>query len=189
MRTFLMVLTTLYLCFANAAQNPADDSILRPEIKLTDQSGQDFSLANRAGKVQIVSMFYTSCKFVCPLIIDSALGVVHELSEQERGRLQILLISMDPARDTPEKLSVVANKRHLNLAMFTLARPQIRDVRKIAALLGIRFRELAGGDFNHTSALILLDAQGRVLKHTERLGTIVDPAFLVAVKAALASPK
>jgi protein SCO1 len=189
MRIILIALTAFYMCFAKAAQSPAIDSILRPEIKLTDQSGLDFSLANRTGKVQIVSMFYTSCKFVCPLIIDSALGVVHELNEQERGRLQILLISMDPARDTPEQLSAVANKRHLNLAMFTLARPQVREVRKIAALLGIRFRELAGGDFNHTSALVLLDAQGRVLKRTERLGTIVDPAFLLAVKAALASEK
>jgi protein SCO1 len=98
-------------------------------------------------------MFYTSCKFVCPLIIDSALGVVHELNEQERGRLQILLISMDPARDTPEKLSAVANKRHLNLTLFTLARPKNREVRKIAALLGIRFRNLTDGDFNRSAKI------------------------------------
>ena len=57
----------------------------------------------------------------------------------------------------------------------------------VAALLGVRYRELADGEFNHSSALVLLDAQGRVVARTERLGPVPDPAFLAAVKSTLAA--
>ena len=52
-------------------------------------------------------------------------------------------------------------------------------------MLGIRYRELADGEFNHTSALVLLDSQGRVLARTERMGSQPDPEFLAVVRKAL----
>ena len=61
-------------------------------------------------------------------------------------------------------------------------------MRKLAALLGIRYRQLADGEFNHTSVLILLDAEGRILARTEKLGAKPDPAFLAAVRKALRAP-
>ena len=48
-------------------------------------------------------------------------------------------------------------------------------MRKLAGVLGIRYRELADGEFNHTSALVLLDAEGRVLARTEKLGASPGP--------------
>jgi protein SCO1/2 len=53
-------------------------------------------------------------------------------------------------------------------------------------VIGVRYRPLADGEFNHTSSLVLLDAEGRVLASTERLGGVPDPDFLAAVKASLA---
>ena len=54
----------------------------------------------------------------------------------------------------------------------------------IAGVLGIRYRALADGEFNHTSALVLLDAHGRELARTEKLGGTPDPAFIAAVRKA-----
>ncbi|MBW8368995.1 MAG: SCO family protein, partial [Arenimonas sp.] len=93
---------------------------------------------------------------------------------------------MDPARDDTAALASVARKRKLDPARWALARTDAANVRSVAALLGVRYRALAEGEFNHTSALVLLDHQGRVLARTERLGPVPDPAFLAAVKAALA---
>ena len=59
-------------------------------------------------------------------------------------------------------------------------------MRAIAGLLGIRYRALADGDFNHTTVLVLLDADGRVIARTERVGGLPDPAFLAAVRRTLA---
>ncbi|MGQ0799086.1 MAG: SCO family protein [Pseudomarimonas sp.] len=169
-----------------ASESLPTDSIYLLEDSFTDHSGRAFTLADRRGKVQLVAMFYTSCRYVCPLIIDSAKGVEHALSEAERAQLGILLISLDPLRDDTAALASVANQRKLDPLRWTLARTEtIASVRKVAALLGVRYRALADGEFNHTSALVLLDAEGRVVASSERLGAVPDPAFLSAMKSLL----
>lgn len=174
-----------------AAATPAaalpGDSAYRLSDTYTDQAGQGFQLADGRGRVRLVAMFYTSCRYVCPLIIDSAKGVEHALTPAERARLGVLLVSLDPARDDVAALRSVFDKRRLDPARWTLARTEAAGVRKLAAVLGVRYRALADGEFNHTSALVLLDRDGRVLARTEKLGSVPDPAFLAAVKAALAA--
>ena len=162
------------------------DSILQFSHVFTHQDSKDFKLIERRGKPQLVAMFYTSCKYICPLIIDSAKGVDNSLTPAERKKLSILLVSIDPARDTPAALMYIVNKRKLDTARWTLARTDEKGVRTLAALLGVRYRVLSDGEFNHTSALILLDAEGRVVTRTETLGSKPDPQFLAAVKKTLA---
>jgi protein SCO1/2 len=161
------------------------DSILQLGDTFTAQDGRTFTLAERRGKPQLVAMFYSSCKFMCPLLVDSARGVDHALSPSERARMNVLFVSIDPARDTPPVLAALAAKRKLDLSRWTLARTDDASVRKLAALLGVRYRKLADGDFNHTSALILLDADGRIIARTEKMGAVPDPEFMKVVKKAL----
>jgi protein SCO1 len=166
---------------------PPKDSIYQLQSEFIDQDGRAFKLSQLQGKLQLVAMFYTSCKYICPLIIDSARGIDKALSKAESAHLQVLLISMDSARDTPAVLKAVALKRKLDLARWRLARTDAQSVSKIAALLGVRLRALEDGEFNHTSALVLLDDEGRVLARTEKMGGVPDREFLAAVKAALAA--
>jgi protein SCO1 len=189
LRSLLPLLFGLLLAPAAGAAPPLPrDSVYQLPAELTDQAGRAFRLADQRGRPQVVAMFYTSCRFVCPLIVDSAKGVEHALTAQERSGLGLLLISMDPARDDTAALRSVADKRGLDPARWRLARPAPGDVRKLAALLGVRYRALADGEFNHTSALVLLDAQGRVRARTERLGAVPDPDFLAAVRQVTAAP-
>ncbi|MND01134.1 hypothetical protein D3C83_199990 [compost metagenome] len=57
------------------------------------------------------------------------------------------------------------------------------DVRKIAALLGIQYRQLPGGDFNHATVITLLDAEGRPLARTEAIAKPGEE-FLAALRQA-----
>lgn len=171
----------------SAAARPLPrDSIYHLPAVLIDQHGKSADWRAHRGRPQMVAMFYTSCRYICPLIVDSAKGIEHALTPVERARLGILLISMDPARDTPAALKSVFDKRKLDAARWSLASPQPGDVRAIAGALGIRYRALADGEFNHSSALVLLDAEGRIVARTERMGARPDPEFLAAVKHALA---
>lgn len=194
MKTFLLAsLAPLALAFglAQAAPKAAplpSDSVYQLNAPLVDQQGRKLRLADKRGKVQLVSMFYTSCKFICPLIIDSGKAIERSLTPAEQKKLGILLISMDPRRDSPDKLTIVFNKRKLDPSRWTLASPKPDDVRAIAGVLGIRYRQLEDGEFNHTSALVLLDANGRILARTEQMGTRPDPEFVAAVRKALATP-
>ena len=108
----------------------------------------------------------------------------HALRPEERERLDILLVSLDPTRDDTAALKTVFDRRKLDGTRWTLARTGAHDVRKLAALLGVRYRALADGEFNHTSVLVLLDAQGRRLASSTALGAKPDPDFLAAVREA-----
>lgn len=170
---------------ATAAPLPGT-SVLRLPDRFTDQDGRAFTLAQRRGKPQLVAMFYSSCPYACPLIIDSGKGVDHALTAAERARLRVLLVSLDSARDDTRALSALAAKRKLDRTRWTLARTDEAGVRRTAAVLGVRYRKLANGEFNHSSMLVLLDAEGRVVARTEKLGAVPDPDFLAKVKATLA---
>lgn len=192
MKRLLCMLAALALCAsALAAPGPTPaprDSVYRLPVQLTDQQGKRFDWGSRRGKVQLVSMFYTSCQYICPLIVDSGKAVDKQLTPSERARLGVLLISMDPKRDTPAALMSVASKRKLDPLRWTLASPAQADVREIAGVLGIRYRALADGEFNHTSALVLLDTDGRILARTEQVGSKVDPQFMAQVRESLRRP-
>ena len=174
---------------ASPAQPLPRDSVYQSTARLTDDHSKQFAWSAKRGQPQIVSMFYTSCKFTCPLIIDSAKTIESKLTADERARIGVMMISLDPGRDTPQALARVRVQHDLDSARWTLASPAPQDVRAIAALLNIRYRALADGDFNHTSTLVLLDADGRVVARTERIGGAPDPAFLAAVRETLRSAR
>lgn len=171
---------------ALAAPELPSDSIYRVEATLTDQDSRDFAFAEAAGVVRLATMFYATCPYVCPLIVEQIKRIENELSPDERGRLQVLLITLEAEKDTPEVLTEVARKRGVDTGRWTLARPAAADLRKLSAVLGIQYRKLPGGEFNHSSVITLLDAGGRVLARTSKLGGEPDAEFVAAVRAALA---
>jgi protein SCO1/2 len=187
-RFMLAFALALFASATYAATTPAlpSDSVYQLPAPLTDQHGRTADWSARRGKPQLVAMFYTSCPYICPLIVDSGLAVQHALPPAERARLDVLLVSIDPARDTPAALQQVATKRRLDPARWTLASPRAADVRAVAGVLGVRYRALADGNFNHTSVLVLLDGEGRVVARTEKIGTVPDPEFLAAARKLLA---
>ena len=159
------------------------DSVYQLPLRLTDQHGKSWDWRSKRGQPQLVAMFYSSCQYICPLIVESGKAVQRGLSPAQRERLGVLLISMDPARDTPAALMKVVRERRIDDKRWSLASPQPDAVRGV--VLDVRYRQLADGEFNHTSALILLDADGRIVARTEKMGSAVDPAFIAKVKATL----
>jgi protein SCO1/2 len=161
------------------------DSVYQADIPILNDAGQRFAWRDQRGQPQVVSMLYTSCRFTCPMLVEGAKAVRASLPPDERARLHVTFITLDPARDTVAKLAQLRAERGLEGAQWTLARVEPADVRKVAALLGVRYRALANGDFNHTSVLVLLDADGRIVARTERVGGVPDAQFVAAVRATL----
>ena len=189
MKTFVRALFIALLfgalpCFAALP----GDSIYRAPVTLADQDGHEFPLAQRAGKPQLVSMFYTSCPYVCPLIIDTLKRTQAALSPEQRAKVDVLLVSFDPERDTPQRLQEVYAERKLDKSSWTLARIEASQVRELAAVLDIQYRELANREINHSSALVLLDGEGRIVARTDKIGE-VDPEFVAAVRAVLSASR
>jgi protein SCO1/2 len=172
-----------------AAAAPAPlpgDSVYRIGATLTDQQGHSFTLAERRGHPVLVSMFYNSCQFVCPMLIDTVRMTGQSLTAAERAGLATLLITFDPERDDVNALKAVAEQRALDPASWTLARTDAASVRKIAAALDIQYRLLSNGEYNHTTVLVLLDRNGSVVGRSKKMGA-VDPAFLKLIRSTIAA--
>jgi protein SCO1 len=172
---------------ANAA-SLARDSVYQLAAPLVDQSGRAFTWADQRGRARVVVMFYTSCKFICPTIIDTVLDLERQLAPAERVRLGVLMISLDPQRDDAKALAATARQRQLDLERWTLAQPRAADVRAIAGVLGVRYRPLDDGEINHTGVLVLLDAEGRIVARSAKTSGAVEAAFLKRVRELLAKP-
>lgn len=168
----------------SAAPLPSE-SVYQLATPLTDQNGRAFVLGERRGTPTLVSMFYTSCQYTCPMLIETIRATEQQLGDAGRRGIDVLLVSFDPAHDTVAVLKRVAKEREVDEARWTLARTDAASVRKLAALLGVQYKALANGDFNHTTTLIALDAVGRIAGRTATLGA-ADPAFVKVLKAAVA---
>jgi protein SCO1/2 len=156
---------------------------LRPP--LTDQDGQPFELSSLRGQPVLVSMFYSSCQMVCPMIFETIQLTAAALRPVERDRLRILMITFDPARDSTAVLKRTA-QAHGCGERWSLVRTDEANSRKVAALLGVQYRRLTDGEFNHSSSIELLDGDGRIAARTSTLGA-VDPAFVKKVRQSLAA--
>ena len=169
------------------AASPAlpGDSLYHLQAGFTDLHGQSLQWAQLQGRPQLVSMFYGNCSLMCPLILENAKAVQKQLSPAQRARLGVAMITLDPARDTPAALAEVA-ERNRTPADWQYLQPDADDVRAVASVLDVRYRFREDGSINHTSVLVLLDAQGRPLARSEVVGAAPDPAFLQQVRAALA---
>jgi protein SCO1/2 len=170
--------------YAAGPEELPGESVYRLDIPLVGQDGRRFQLADRRGRAQVISMFYSSCPYVCPLTIDTLRKTQKALAPPEQKKLDVLLVSFDPERDTPARLKQVADERKLDSSNWTLASTDAASVRKLAAILDIQYRILAGGDINHSTSLVLLDASGRIVMHTEKMGE-TDPAFVAAINRTL----
>jgi len=171
----------------DAAHTPLPaDSVYQVDATLSRAGGGETAWRALRGTPRVVTMFYSTCRAVCPMIVESARAVQRGVPAADRSRVGFVLLTMDPSRDTPPALAAVQRERHLDPATWLLLRPDEADVRTLAAILGVRYRALADGEFNHTTTLVLLDADGRVLARTEKIGFARDPEFIEAVRTAAA---
>jgi protein SCO1/2 len=179
-RRMLLWLAALPTIALGAPPPLPDDSVYRLDATLEDQDGRAMTLASLRGGPVLASMFYGSCEMVCPMIFETIHQTLKALPAANREAFKVLLVSFDPVRDTPAALKKTALAHGCD-ARWTLARGDDATVRKIAAVLGIQYRRLASGEFNHSTTLLLLDAQGRIAARSGKLGA-VDAEFVEAAR-------
>lgn len=181
-----MLCRLILIAYAGLACAGSDESLYQLKLDLTDQNGTHVGLAVFQGHPVLVTMFYGSCPYVCPLTIKALQSTESTLEPDVRDQLRVLLISLDSEHDTPEVLAEVVNKQNVDTSRWKLVRAGTHDVRKLAAALGVRYRKLPEGGFNHSTVIALLDAGGMRVAQSNRLQT--DPALLESIRSLVLSP-
>lgn len=141
-----------------------------PEMKLAAPGG-DFTLASAAGPVElhamrgsVVVLFfgYTSCPDVCPTSLGLLSMALNALSEDEVKQVRGLFISVDPERDSLERLQEYGSYFHSQIRGVT---GTLEQVAAVAKMYGAAYRksEQSGGNgyvMDHTADLYVIDHTG-----------------------------
>ncbi|MBB5192763.1 protein SCO1/2 [Silvimonas terrae] len=162
------------------------DSVFQVPAPLTDQGGQPFNPAHAAPPATLFTVFYGDCQYACPIIVENLKQTVAALSTTERSRLRVVMISLNPGIDTPEKLAQLAQKNALAPGLFSLVvAKDDADTRLWAAALGVKYRRATNGDINHSTRLVITNRAGVPVADNSTLAPRPDPDFMQALHTAL----
>jgi protein SCO1 len=150
--------------------SPPRGSLYELSARLVDQEGTGVGLDLFRGHPVLISMFYASCGDACPLLVAEIQRIETELPPSVRADVRVVLVSLDPARDTPDALQAFARARHIDESRWRLLRAPDDTVREVAAALGQKYRRLSDGSFNHSSLITLLDVSGSIVTRVEGIG-------------------
>ena len=134
-----------------------------------DQRDVRVRLQEIGGTVRVVALVYTNCQATCPLIVASLKRVEASLPADRRSSVRFVLVSLDPARDTPGRLAEWAQATRLDPARWTLLNGSDGQLRELAAVLGIRYQRQPDGEMAHTNAVTVVDRAGVAVHQQESL--------------------
>jgi len=141
------------------------------DLPLTDQFGQQRHLKDFAGKVVAVFFGYTNCPDVCPTTMSELAQVKSDLGA-EGDRLQVLFVTVDPERDTPEVLK--AYMAHFDPSFLAL-RGSPEELAAVAKDFKIFYKQVPGDtptsySMDHSAGMYMFDPKGQ-LRLFQRYGS------------------
>lgn len=166
-------------CRELAIKKPmTDQSIYLLDSKWTSDVGKVVTLGVLRGRPQILAMFFANCEFACPILVHDIQRIREAMDPATRDAVDVVLISLDPKRDTPAALAEYRKKQHLETAHWTLLTGGEEDVRELAALLGVNYRRDSRGQFAHSNVLFMLNSEGEIAHR--QVGLNQDPTQAVS---------
>ena len=171
---FLVVMLATYFLVKPPAPPPELQGVLRPDFRslapfqLTSHKQGLFNETNLRGKWSFVFFGYLSCPDVCPNTLHE-LNSFRSLLKDETGvepeDLQVLFISVDPARDSIENLGSYVTHFNRKFIGATADKAEIDRLTRQFGAGYVREEETAAGQYlvAHTSAIFLVDPLGRLV--------------------------
>jgi protein SCO1/2 len=193
----MKILSTLIVCitllFAGCSQPPTfkstdiSGSDWGKDFALTDPQGQARHLADFKGKAVVVFFGYTQCPDVCPTTLLSMREVLNRLGN-DAGRVQVIFVTLDPARDTPQVLREYVTAFHPS---FVGLRGDEATTAAVARDFKVFYAKQAGStagtySIDHSTGSYAYDPEGRLrllIRHGETPDNVAsDLRLLLAGK-------
>lgn len=135
------------------------------DFTLTNQDGQPFRLDQLRGRPAVLFFGYTSCPDMCPMTMSRIAAALKLVGDPAR-EVTTLFVSVDPERDTPAVLKEYVGSFSIPVVGLT-GTPD--DVARVAAQYHASYQVVPTGTtnylVNHTSAIFLIDRQGRLRQY------------------------
>jgi protein SCO1/2 len=137
--------------------------IAKDGFTLTDHTGVTRTLADYRGKAVLIFFGFTHCPDVCPTTLVEAAEAI-KLLGPKGDRLQVLFVTVDPERDTPESLARYVPAFHPSFVGLWGDPDTIARTAKDFKVFYQKTQESSSGSYSidHTAASYLFDTEGRV---------------------------
>ncbi|TQV70718.1 SCO family protein [Exilibacterium tricleocarpae] len=130
------------------------------DFQLTDHRGQAFSLANLQDKWTLMFFGFTYCPDICPTTMATLNELVGTLDEKILDNTQVVLVSVDPARDTVDKLAQYVPYFNEDFIGLT---GEFLQIKRLATQLNIAFNKVTLEDtytVDHSANVVLINPKG-----------------------------
>lgn len=133
-----------------------------PSLRLHDHTGRLRTLDEFRGKVVVVFFGYTSCPDVCPTSMTMLMQVMQKMGA-DASRVQVLFVTVDPARDTPERLKEYVTAFDPSFLGLIGTDAEVAAVAKDFHVVYEKHGDIAGGHYSidHTAGGFVFDPSGR----------------------------
>jgi len=165
----VLVVALLWGCTRSEPAPEAVTEAARPpfggDFTLTNQDNQPFRLDQLRGRPAVLFFGYTSCPDMCPMTMSRIAAALKLVGDQAR-EVTTLFVSVDPQRDTPAALKEYVGSFSIPVIGLT-GTPD--EVARVAAEYHASYQVVPTGTtnylVNHTSAIFLIDRQGRLRQY------------------------
>jgi protein SCO1 len=135
-----------------------------PDFTLRTADGKPFRLSDQRGNVVVLYFGYTSCPDVCPTTLAQLADVKGQLGEAA-ARLRVALVTVDPERDTPQRLRIYIQAFDPTFLGLTGSKQALGKVWKAYGVFAEKKRVVGsplGYLVDHSAKTYVIDAEGRL---------------------------
>lgn len=147
-----------------------DLSIYNLPSQWTTQDGKNIELKSLKGNVLVMVMIYTSCKAACPRLVADMRDIEKKLDLKTKKNVKLILVSIDPKTDTPQKLKAFAIANNMNQNPWIFLCSTEENTREFAAVLAVNYKQISPMDFSHSNIISVFNPDGELIFQQEGLG-------------------
>ncbi len=151
------------------------------EFSLVDHRGENFTKSDLEGKWTLMFFGFTHCPDICPTTLAKLAQLTKGLDEKTLSKLHVVMVSVDPARDSVEKLAEYVPFFHPD---FTGVTGEFMDILSFSRNVNVVFNKVVTGDdytVDHSGNIVLVNPEG----HYQ--GFIKPPFELARLKSSVLS--
>ncbi len=170
---YLYLLIVPLLLFSACKENKKlagplpSNSIFNLTSTWKNQNGESLQLKDLQNKTLVVVMIYTSCKSACPILVSKMKNIESKISRKDIENISLVLISIDPKTDTPERLKEFARNNAMDTPQWIFLTSSEGATQEFANVLSMKYKKISPIEFSHSNIISVFSPDGQLVSQEE----------------------